>query len=44
LEGSWINLTLFDRAASRLSVAEMAELRVDDAVVRDAAALLGLIP
>lgn len=42
LEASWINLTLFDRAASRLAVAEVAELRIDDAVVRDAATLLGL--
>ncbi len=44
LEASWINLTLFDRAAPALSVTDVAELRVDDAVVRDAAALLGLAP
>lgn len=42
LEASWINLTLFDRAAPALTVTEVAELRIDDAVVRDAAALLGL--
>ncbi|MBS1678017.1 MAG: RES family NAD+ phosphorylase [Actinobacteria bacterium] len=44
LEASWINLTLFDRAAPRLAVAEVTEMRMDDAVVRDAAALLGLAP
>ncbi len=43
LEASWINLTLFDRAASTLTVADVAELRIDDPVVRDAAALLGLV-
>jgi hypothetical protein len=42
LEASWINLTLFDRAAPALVVTEVVELRVDDSVVRDAAALLGL--
>jgi hypothetical protein len=42
LEASWINLTLFDRAATRLTIADVAELRIDDPVVRDAAALLGL--
>lgn len=42
LEASWINRTLFDRAAPALAVAGIAELRLDDAVVRDAAALLGL--
>jgi hypothetical protein len=42
LEASWINLTLFDRAAPALTVTDVAELRIDDAVVRDAAALLGL--
>lgn len=44
LESSWINWTLFDRAAGALSLAEVVELRVDDSVVRDAAALLGLTP
>lgn len=42
LEASWINRTLFDRAAARLSLVEVAELRLDDAAVREAAALLGL--
>lgn len=42
LEASWINLTLFDRAAPAVALTESAELRMDDAVVRDAAALLGL--
>jgi hypothetical protein len=42
LEASWINLTLFDRATPALTLAEVAELRIDDIVVRDAAALLGL--
>jgi hypothetical protein len=44
LEASWINLTLFDRAAASLTVAELAELRINDQAVRDAAALLGLLP
>jgi hypothetical protein len=42
LEASWINLTLFDRATPALTVTDVAELRIDDPVVRDAAALLGL--
>jgi RES domain len=42
LEASWINLTVFDRAAPRLTATEVAELRIDDSVVRNAAALLGL--
>ncbi|MBS1892299.1 MAG: RES domain-containing protein [Actinobacteria bacterium] len=42
LEATWINLTLFDRAAPALEVKKEAELRIDDPVVRDAAALLGL--
>jgi RES domain len=42
LEASWINWTLFDRARHALSVIEVAKLRIDDAAVRDAAALLGL--
>jgi hypothetical protein len=42
LEASWINRTLFDSAAPAMAVTEVAELRVDDAAVRDAAALLGL--
>lgn len=42
LEASWINVTLFDRAASDLEVREVTELRIDDPPVRDPAALLGL--
>ena len=44
IESTWINWTLFDRAAEALVLVEAAELRIDDAVVRDAAALLGLTP
>jgi RES domain len=44
LEGSWINRTLFDRAAEALTLAEVVELRIDDPVVGEAAALLGLTP
>jgi RES domain-containing protein len=42
LEASWINWTLFDRATDALALTEVGELRIDDDVVRDAAALLGL--
>jgi hypothetical protein len=42
IESSWINWTVFDRGAGALTLTEVAELRIDDAVVRDAAALLGL--
>jgi hypothetical protein len=42
LESSWINWTIFDRAAPALQVVEVVELRIDDAIVREAAALLGL--
>jgi hypothetical protein len=42
LEASWINRTLFDRAADALALTEVAELRIDDPVVREAATLLGL--
>jgi hypothetical protein len=42
LEASRINLTLFDRAVAALELVEVAELRIDDGPVRDAAALLGL--
>jgi hypothetical protein len=42
LEASWINWTLFDRAAEALTLAGVVELRIDDAVVREAGALLGL--
>lgn len=44
LESSWINWTLFDRASDVLTVTEVAELRIDDRTVREAAALLGLTP
>jgi hypothetical protein len=44
LESSWINWTLFDRAADALTVTEVSELRIDDPTVREAAALLGLTP
>lgn len=42
IESSWINWTLFDRAAAELTLAEVTELRIDDSVVRDAATTLGL--
>lgn len=42
IEASLANLTLFDRAAELLSVAELRELSVDDEPVREAAELLGL--
>ena len=42
LESSWPNLTLFDRAAPRLVLRELRPLTVFDAVVREAAELLGL--
>jgi hypothetical protein len=44
LEASWINWTLFDRASVTLRLADVAELRIDDPVVREAAVLLGLAP
>lgn len=43
LEAAWINVTLFDRAAPALSVAELRTLETGDEVVRQAAALLGLL-
>lgn len=42
LESSWANLTLFDRAASLLSVGELRPLDVDDPDVRAAGEALGL--
>ncbi|HKZ14573.1 MAG TPA: RES domain-containing protein [Solirubrobacterales bacterium] len=42
LESSWINWTLFDRAAGVIGLTEVHELRIDDIVVRDAALFLGL--
>jgi RES domain-containing protein len=41
-ESLWANLTLFDRAASRLRTAALRALTVDDDAVMDAAAFLGL--
>jgi hypothetical protein len=42
LESSWINWTIFDRAARSLEVAATEELTVDHPVVHEAADLLGL--
>jgi hypothetical protein len=42
LESSWINVTLFDRAAEGLSVPTVTRLTVEDPVVAEAATLLGL--
>jgi RES domain len=42
LEASWINWTLFDRAAVELELVELAKLRIDDPVVLEVADLLGL--
>ncbi|MGN6257353.1 MAG: RES family NAD+ phosphorylase [Solirubrobacterales bacterium] len=42
LESTWINWTLFDRAAASLTVAETEELTIDHPVVTEAADLLGL--
>ena len=44
LEASWINATLFDRAAGGLRVREVRAVRPDDEDVRAAAAFLGLGP
>lgn len=44
LESTWINWTLFDRAGPRLGLGEVRELSTEDAVVLEAADLLGLIP
>jgi len=43
-EGTWMNWTLFDRAAGALELVEVAEARLDDPSVREAAELLGLTP
>jgi hypothetical protein len=43
LEASWINWTLFDRAAAAIGLASAEELTVDHPVVAEAADLLGLI-
>ncbi len=42
LEGAWINVTLFDRAAPALRLIELAVLDVADEVVGEAAGFLGL--
>jgi RES domain len=42
LESSWINWTLFDRAAGSLEVREAEDLTVEHPVVAEAADLLGL--
>jgi hypothetical protein len=42
LESQWANFTLFDRAAVRLSVEDVAPLRFDSPPLREAAELLGL--
>lgn len=42
LEASWINVTLFDRAAQDLDVAELHILEPGDETVVEAAELLGL--
>ncbi len=42
LEAGWLNVTLFDRAAPRLSVRAVRALDPADEVVRDAARFLGL--
>jgi len=42
LEASWINATLFDRAAAALAVVQTAELTVEHPAARSAAEQLGL--
>jgi hypothetical protein len=42
LESSWINWTLFDRAAPALALGEVRELTVEDPAVHEAVDLLGL--
>lgn len=44
LESTWINWTLFDRAAAHLALGEVRELDTGDPVVVEAGALLGLFP
>ena len=41
-ESQWANVSLFDRAASDLSVVDVHELELGDEVVQDAARFLGL--
>jgi hypothetical protein len=42
LEASWLNVTIFDRAAHRIELVEVSRLEIDDERVGDAAELLGL--
>jgi hypothetical protein len=42
-EAGWMNVTLFDRAASKLQVESVRELPIDDATVIEATEFLGLI-
>lgn len=42
LESSWLNVTIFDRAAARLELVDVRLLEIHDEQVRDAAELLGL--
>jgi hypothetical protein len=44
LESSWINWTLFDRAAATLEAGDVDELTVEHPVVTEAADLFGLAP
>jgi hypothetical protein len=41
-EALWLNVTLFDRAASRIRLSAMRALTVDDREVRAAAEFMGL--
>jgi hypothetical protein len=42
LESSWINVTLFDRSATRLAARDVASLAVDHPAVAEAAEMVGL--
>jgi hypothetical protein len=42
-ESTWINVTVFDRVASRLRLVDVRPLVIDDPVVVDAADWLGLL-
>jgi hypothetical protein len=41
-ESTWINVTIFDRAASRLRLVDVRALSLDDPAIVDAADWLGL--
>jgi hypothetical protein len=43
-ESTWINVTVFDRGASRLRLVDVRALPIDDPIVGDAADWLGLLP